>query len=83
MVSEVTGDVIVPPPGTGEEPDAMLVTEPLSRSACVTKYVPVQVIDAVGARPGAATAGQLTDGIRLSVTVIGPVKRVLPVLVTT
>jgi len=53
-VSVSVGEVAPPP-----EAEAMFVTEPLSRSACVIVYDAVQVIDAPGAR--LAVAGQLAS----------------------
>jgi hypothetical protein len=68
-----TGEVVVP-----DVAEAKLVTEPRSRSACVTVYVAVQVRDWVGAK---IVFGQLTV-TRSSVTVTGAVIDTFPVFVT-
>ena len=60
--------------------EAMLVTEPASRSAWVTVYDAVQVIDAPGAR--LAVAGQDSSVALSSLTVNGPANVTLPELVT-
>ncbi len=63
---------------------AVFVTEPASMSACVTVYVPVQVVDVCGA---SVVTGQVTTGgvpvpeNAVSVAAM-PVRAVLPVLVT-
>jgi hypothetical protein len=58
---------------------AVLTMRPASRSASVSPYVPVHVIEARGAR---VTVGQDTSGMSGSVTT-RPVRVTLPVLVTT
>ena len=76
-VTLTCGDVTTP-----DAADAVLMTLPVSMSACATEYVPVQITDPPGAKPAAGSAGQLTAAILLSVTVIAVVSVVLPVLVT-
>ena len=76
-VSDTVGEVV---PGTLA--DAVLVTEPASRSAWVTVSRPVQVRVAPGARPAAGTAGQETDAMRLSETLTASVRVTLPAFVT-
>ena len=71
------GDVAVPDLAL-----AVLTIEPLSMSAWVVVYDPLQVTDAPGAKP-APTAPHVTLAILLSVTVIAEVSVVLPELVTT
>ena len=51
----------------------MFVTVPASMSACVTVYVAVHVIDCVGARPPAGSAGQVTETDTQGTTVVQPV----------
>ena len=67
----------------GIEALAILVTEPASRSACVTVYVAVHVSDApvVSVPPG--KAGQDTFAMRSSLTVTGSVIVTFPEFVTT
>ena len=65
---------------------AVLVTEPLLRSAWVIEYEAVQVIDSPGSRkpswlPIVLKAGQLTVALS-SATVTGPARRTLPLLRT-
>ena len=62
----------------------MLTTDPASMSACVTVYVPVQVVDACGV--SVVTGHVITGGVpepenAMSVT-LTPVNVVFPVLVT-
>ncbi len=76
-VTVSVGEVVVPSLAL-----AMFVTVPASMSACVTVYVAVHVIDCVGARPPAGSAGQVTVAIRSSLTVMAAVIVVLPLLVT-
>ena len=62
---------------------AVSLTEPWSTSACVTVYVvvPVHLIEAPGAMPGAAGAGQVT-GPRVESFTATEVSVTFPVLVT-
>src|SRR3954453_19130264 len=60
--------------------EATSVTEPDSRSAWVTMSVAVQVIDSPGAR--LSVAGQLSSVALSSLTLNGPVRVTLPLLVT-
>ena len=66
---------------------AVLVTEPLFRSACVTAYVALQVIDSPGSRyasrlPTALTFGHASSVVLSSAIVTGPASRTLPLLLT-
>src|SRR5690606_26203785 len=56
-----------PPLGSALLTIAWFTTSPASTSACVTGYSPVQVIDAPGA---SVVAGQVTSGIRSSLTLM-------------
>ena len=76
-VLEFTGLVGVPDGGVATT-DAVLTTEPLSRSACVTVWLPVHVVDAPGAN---VVTGQVTPVVLASVTLTA-VTVTLPVLVT-
>ena len=73
-----TGSDVVEP----EAAVAVFSTTPASTSSCVVASVPVQVIEAVGTRPAAGSAGQVTFAMRESDTEIGSVKVTLPVFVT-
>ena len=77
MTSDTDGEVTAPDLAL-----AVLSTLPLSRSACVVVYAPVQMIDAAGSNPPTGNAGQLTLAILLSDTVIAVVSVTLPVFVT-
>ncbi len=69
------GEVVVPLVA-----EAMLVTEPESRSAWVIVYDAVQVMKSPGAR--LAVAGQVSSVALSSLTVNGPDNVTLPVFVT-
>jgi hypothetical protein len=63
--SDATGAIGVPLGGVPTT-DAVLTTEPASKSACVTVRVPVQIVEAPGAR---VVAGQVTPVAFGSLTV--------------
>ena len=63
--------------------DAVFVTLPAFTSAWVVVYEPVQVIEAPGVKPPAGKAGQVTEAILISLTVIAVVGVVLPVFCAT
>ena len=62
----------------------MLTTDPASMSAWVTMYVPVQVVDACGARvvTGHVTTGGVPEPENAVSVALTPVSVVFPVLVT-
>ena len=62
----------------------MLTTDPASMSACVTAYVPVQVVDACGTSvvTGHVTTGGVPVPENAVSTALTPVSVMLPVLVT-
>jgi hypothetical protein len=70
----------------GGVPDAVavFVMEPASMSACVTAYVPVQVVDCCGIR--VVTGQVITGGVPVPENAVSvtptPVRVVFPVLVT-
>lgn len=74
----MVGDVVVPLVA-----EAVLVTPPASRSACVVVYDPVQVIDAPAMRTPPGRAGQDTEAILLSLTEIGETIDTVPLFWTT
>jgi hypothetical protein len=77
-------DVTAGPVGGVPDDVAVLVTVPASMSACVTVYVPVQVVESRGAR---VVTGQLiTGGVPVPENAVSvadtPVRVALPVLVS-
>ena len=77
-VFDPTGAVGVPDGGVPTT-EAVLITLPASRSACVTECAPVHVVEAPGA---SVVTGHETPAVRASLTVT-EVTVTLPVLVTT
>ena len=77
-VFDPTGLIGVPDGGVATT-EAVLITLPASRSACVTVCAPVHVVDTPGAN---VVTGQVTPAVFASVTLTA-VTVTLPVLVTT